>query len=271
MRVLRILGVVAVVATILVAASNTSIQAAPPAQTNLLKNPSFEGTFKQFAHFTTAIVAEQWLPWWKEQGGDDEPWQNRMPEYKPAAPYQSRIHSGNNAQQYFSYWGTHVGGIYQVVSGIAPGSKIRFVIWGQAWSGSGDDPSHSENPSPMHMRVGIDPNGGANPWSASIVWSAEQEPIDTWLSFAVEAQANADKVTVYRASNGQLYFFDDEGDLLFFEPDNPPIPDVVIQLPGEYDTGTDRGSDGLIADIANGKGEGIDEPWEQIKARSHGV
>ena len=50
-----------------------AIQAAPAAQQNLLRNPDFEGDYVQFAHYRTAIVASQWLPWWKAQGGDDEP------------------------------------------------------------------------------------------------------------------------------------------------------------------------------------------------------
>jgi hypothetical protein len=74
MRVLRILGAVAVIAILLIAASGNTLQAAPPAQQNLLKNPDFEGTFKQFAHFRTAVLAPERLPWWKEQGGDDNAW-----------------------------------------------------------------------------------------------------------------------------------------------------------------------------------------------------
>jgi hypothetical protein len=192
-----------VIAVLLIAVSGKTLQAAPPAQHNLLKNPSFEGTFKQFAHFTTAILAPEWLPWWKEQGGDDEPWENRMPEYKPAAPFDNRIHAGGNAQQLFSYHGTHIAGVYQVVSGVAPGQKLRFTIWGHAWAGKSDDPNKSEGGGPMHMRVGIDPNGSTNPWSAAIIWSGELNPIDTWQQFAVEATARGNKVSVFTWSAPQ--------------------------------------------------------------------
>jgi len=200
MRVLRILGVVAVVAVLLVAIPEQSTQAAPPAQQNLLQNAGFDGNFVQFAHFKTAIVAEKWKPWWKEQAGGDEPWKNRMPEFKPAAPYQDRIQSGGNAQQYFTFYGTHTGGIYQQVGGIKRGSKVRFTIWGQAWGGDGPDPSKSENAGPMHMKIGIDPTGGTNPWSGSIVWSGEQNPFDNWAVFSIEAVAASDKVTVFTYS-----------------------------------------------------------------------
>ena len=197
MRTLRILGVLAVAAIVLATLPVRSIHAAPAAQQNLLQNPSFDGSFTQFAHFSTAIVADKWLPWWREQGGDDEAWKNRMPEYKPAAPYQNRIHSGGNAQQYFTYYGTHIGGIYQTAAGIAPGSRLRYTIWGQAWAGGGNDPDKSEGGGPMHMRIGIDPTGGTNPWASSVVWSGEQNPLDQWSSFSVEAVARANQATVF--------------------------------------------------------------------------
>lgn len=200
MRGLRILGVVAVIAVLLAVAPRGSTQAAPPAQQNLLQNPGFEGGFAQFAHFATAIVADKWLPWWKEQVGGDEAWKNRMPEYKAAAPYKNRIHSGGNAQQYFTYYGTHVGGIYQTVKNIRPGSKLRFTLYGQAWAGGGNDPNKSEGGGPMHMRIGIDPTGGTNPWSGNIVWSGEQNPLDAWSAFAVEAIAKSNQVTVFTYS-----------------------------------------------------------------------
>jgi hypothetical protein len=49
----------------------------------------------------------------------------------------------------------------------------------------------------VHMRVGIDPNGSTNPWSAAIVWSGELNPLDTWQQFAVEATAKTNKVSVF--------------------------------------------------------------------------
>jgi len=201
MRLLRILGAIVIAAVTLVALPNSLLQAAPAAQENLLLNPDFEGAFLQFAQFGTAIVAEQWLPWWKAQTPGDELWQNRMPEFKPAAPYQNRIFTGQNAQQLFTFYGTHVGGLYQTVGGITPGSTVRFTIWGQAWSGDGDDPSYSLNPSPMHRRIGIDPNGGADPWSGSIVWSPEQDTFDAWSLFSVEATVNGSTATVFTWSS----------------------------------------------------------------------
>jgi hypothetical protein len=173
---------------------------------NLLQNPDFEGPYRQYAGFRTAIVAEGWRPWWMPQPAGAPAWQSRMPEYKAAAPYEYRIHSENNAQQLFSFYGTHTGGVYQVVGGpnsprgIEPGSRVRFTIWGHAWAGGDDDPYESVGGGPMHMAIGVDPTGGTSARSARIVWSEEKNPLDEWVRFAVEAVAIGRSVTVFTRS-----------------------------------------------------------------------
>jgi hypothetical protein len=230
MRVLRILAVVAVI-TMAVAAVPTLTQAAPLAQNNLIRNPSFEGSYKQFAHFATAQMAPEWLPWWKPQGGGDEPWKNRMPEYKRAwrgdKPEGMRVKSGDTAQQLFTFHGTHDGGVYQRIGGIQPGTRLRFTIWGSAWAGNKDEPDKSEGGGPMHTRIGIDPNGGTDPYSAAIVWSGEGNPLDTWVQFAVEANAARDTVTVftrttpeYPSKHNDVYW--DDASLIVIAPPAPP-------------------------------------------------
>jgi hypothetical protein len=49
----------------------------------------------------------------------------------------------------------------------------------------------------MLMRVGIDPGGGTDPFSNSIIWSAYFNPLDQWQLACVEAAAEGDIVTVY--------------------------------------------------------------------------
>lgn len=201
MRSLRIFVAMAAIVVLIAALLPGATQAAPLAQQNLLSNPDFEGGFSQFAHFTTAIMAAQWLPWWRPQSGDDPAWKSRMPEYKQARstdqPTNGRVHNGSSAQQLFTFYGTHVGGIYQTVGNIAPGSRVTFSIWGHAWATNGDDPNKSEGGGPMHMRVGIDPNGGTDPWNSGVVWSGEQNPLSVWVLFTVETTAKNNKVTVF--------------------------------------------------------------------------
>ncbi len=148
----------------------------------------------------TANAPVGWIPWWISQSPSDPPWKNRMPEYKPArAPFFNRIHSGNEAAQYFSFQGTHTAGLLQVVN-VPANAQLRFAIWGQAWS-TIDDAEFSNQPTTVNMRIGIDPAGGTNPYSPAIVWSSYQQPYDIYSQFVVEAQAQGDKVTVFTISN----------------------------------------------------------------------
>jgi len=157
-----------------------------------LTNPGFEGPFQTYLGRTEFNVAQGWIPWYDESGF--------APEFKPAeAPYYDRIHGGERAQQYFKTMGTYRAGVYQRVS-VAPGAKLRFTIYGQAWShdGSGDCPiEQSCNPANMGMRIGIDTLGGSNPKADSIEWSSVQSPTSGWALFSVEAVAESDVVTVF--------------------------------------------------------------------------
>ena len=68
MRILQRLAVLAlVVATLVVVPAQSTLaapgEAMPSTQQNLLRNPGFEGSYSQFAHYATAIMAPEWLPW----------------------------------------------------------------------------------------------------------------------------------------------------------------------------------------------------------------
>lgn len=186
---------------------------------NLLTNPSFEGAYSSFTPIagyqqeacsvgvcTTAQMPAGWLPWWVPQTEDDEPWFNRMPEYKPVCPfepcpYPERLKGGAQAMQYFTFHSSHQAGAYQTVS-VAPGTQLKFSVWGQAWS-SASDQVPSDFPTAVNMRVGIDPTGEANPFSPNIVWSGFANPYDNYALFEIEATAQADRVTVFLWSNPQ--------------------------------------------------------------------
>lgn len=191
--------------------------------TNLLQNPDFEAgvyTFDpanytwlalyptqrescrnsdQYLPCSTAQTPIGWIPWWISQITGDPEWKNRMPEYKPAgAPFLNRVHSGSFASQYFTFHSTHTAGLLQQVT-VPANSRVRFQIWGQAWS-SASDAEFSDYPTTVNMRIGIDPTGGSNPYNSAIVWSSFSQPYDLYAQFSVEAQAQGDKVTVFTFS-----------------------------------------------------------------------
>lgn len=206
------------VATLLLALGSGSTVNAQDAGQNLLVNPGFEGAFSGFVPIfpyqqeqcqvagvcNTAQVPSPWTPWWTPQTDADEDWQNRMPEYKPVCPYApcpwpERLGGGQQALQYFTFWGSHQAGFYQTVS-VPTNAILKFSILGQAWSTSGDSAT-SKDPTSVNMRIGIDPTGGINPYAPSVVWSGFANPYDVYVPFEIATTAQGDKVTVFTWSN----------------------------------------------------------------------
>ncbi len=206
------LGLCLLLAVPLVGLPAAPAAAAPAAQAaNRLAGSGFEGPFNKQCCQTdlskyfpgTPIdevqVAAGWLGWWVENPSD--PLWHR-PEWREAncgAVCANRIHSGGNAQKYFTFYSVHEAGMYQQVAGITPGTRLRFSVWMQGWS-TNENYGSSGGQSSMGMRVGIDPFGGTNPFAASVVWSPVQESYDTWTQFTVEAVAANNRVTVFTRS-----------------------------------------------------------------------
>ncbi len=236
---------------------------------NLLQNPSFEGPYSAYippeGHpdcpagiCTTAQMAAGWTPWWKSGTPNDF---DRNPEYKMAQLVDQgatgpgdRVHSGAAAQQYFSFFGTHVAGIYQQVP-VTPGHTYRFCVWGHSWS-AGEYIDYENNPPTipdtdyasgpqfgvMMQRVGIDPLGG-DEWpvdgvGTNIVWGPAREQYDYWGEFVVEVTAQADTLTVYTFSdpmwpvrNNDVYW--DDAQLVLVTADMTVTPTGGLTLLAE--------------------------------------
>jgi LysM repeat protein len=192
---------------------------------NLLTNGDFEQGAGEAWPFQDGIVEVQVAPGWRAFWTDEPPPGTAIPSYCEAddygcywgrpefrgvdkAEFAYRVHGGRLSQKYFSWNRQHEAGLYQKVDGIEPGSRLRFQIHMQTWSclGASDNPlncptaPNSNNPAPMHTKVGIDPTGGVNPWAPTVVWSGEFETYDTWTPFWVEATAEATSVTVFTYS-----------------------------------------------------------------------
>jgi LysM repeat protein len=192
--------------------------AAQQGPTNLLVNGDFESWDWNAPGwpFQDGIPEVQVCPGWRAYYVDQAPpgvtapeyW--KRPEFRDAktAEFAYRVRSGFLAQKYFTYGGQHIAGLYQQVAGITPGTPLRFSIYMQTWgcmAGEGDwnvcpTGVRSNNPSPMHTRIGIDPYGGTNPWSPNVVWSPELDAYDRWTLFQVDAVAQAGIVTVFTQS-----------------------------------------------------------------------
>lgn len=95
---------------------------------------------------------------------------------------------------------------YQRVSGLTAGDVLKLTAYG--WVYTCNDTTNSciieEHPyrksdtsAGASLKVGIDPNGGTDPNSADIKWSAAAAPYDQWAEMTVTATAAGDAVTVF--------------------------------------------------------------------------
>jgi len=162
-------------------------------------------------------AAPGWRAWWLNRppafvgrphncGGSDEGCYWAVPEFRDVqrAAYDYRVHGGYQAQKYFTYGRMHWAGLMQTVANIQPGSRLRFSAYMEAWMcfrfEDCDRGKSSDKPAEMHLKIGIDPNGGDNPFSPDIVWSSEQAAWDEYVLFQVEAVAKNSTVTVFTHS-----------------------------------------------------------------------
>jgi LysM repeat protein len=203
-------------------------------------------------------VAQGWRAFYVDRApaGVSMPEHWKRPEFRDvkASEYPYRVRSGALGQKYFTFGGQHIAGIYQQVGNITPGTSLRFSIYMQTWScvpateqwNVCPTGSRSNSPSPMHTRVGIDPFGGANPWSPNVIWSPEREAYDQWTRFEVDAVARASTVTVFTYSqpnwsdhvfriNSDVYI--DEGSLIALNPVAATPTPSPPQAPAEPDSG----------------------------------
>jgi LysM repeat protein len=144
-----------------------------------------------------------------------------QPEYYPATNTvaglgPARILSGSDAQRMQVFFGTFTAGVYQQVSNLAAGQSYTFGAQVYVWSSSFDDPNLSQQDGGVTVQVGFDPAGGANPESASIVWSDFVAPrYDSWVYYSVQGVPQSASATVWiRATvstpvKHNVLFFDD--------------------------------------------------------------
>jgi len=255
LQIRRWLALMLVAAVALTTWPVTTLSAQGESQ-NLLQDGDFEWSvpWDQQDHTPAKNVAPAWRGWWVSKppadikkpyncGGTDYGCYWAEPEYtaalKIADPY--RVHGGLQAQKYFTYGRMHQAGLMQKVGDISPGARVRFSIYMHAWMCFDYDACQhgkvSDKPSDMHLKIGIDPTGGDNPFSPDIVWSSEQAAWDEYVLFQVEAVAKNNAVTVFTHSradwdwartNNDVYLDDASlvviGQEPLSTPTRPPAP-----------------------------------------------
>jgi LysM repeat protein len=231
---LRYLALVALVGVLVGASLNLTAAPVRAYQGNLLQNPGFEGQFVAINGDQALRVAQNWQPWYLPQGSSSSI--NARPEYQPAP--SNRVHSGSSAQEYNTFFATHTGGVFQRVP-VTPGTELQFSIFVYVWSSATfANPDVSEDPNDVKVRVGIDPTGGTDGTSSSIVWSQEVEFYDEYRQLSVTATAQGTAVTVFVQSApegfvGTNNIYLDDASLL---PLGTAPPTTAAPLPSPTDT-----------------------------------
>lgn len=161
----------------------------------LLQNPDFEGSYVAIGGDSTKQVAPSWQPWHLPPPTGASSSVNLEPDYQPAPT--NRVLSGSAAQEYNTFFATHDGGLFQRVP-VAAGENLRFAANIYIWSSATfEDPNESIQPQGVKVSVGIDPNGGTDPTSSAIVWSAPVEYYDEYREITIGTVSLGTSVTVY--------------------------------------------------------------------------
>ena len=265
-QAVSILVLCAVMVTVVVVTPRASFAQAPGQ--NLLVNADFETSpFGMQDGIAEVMVAPNWRAWWvdvapsyvqKPSNCDESKkpecyWMRPQFQEINASAYPNRVHSGFRAQKYYSQARMHEGGLYQRVTGITTGTTLRFSIFMQAWQCANIDACgkggiRSDQPYAMHLKVGIDPYGGTDPFSSNVVWSPEREAFDQWVEFAVQAKAQGDAVTVFTHSRAEFDWARQSNDVyvddasLSVGPAGTPAPAVVTPVTQPAITPTRRRS-----------------------------
>jgi LysM repeat protein len=164
---------------------------------NLLQDPGFEGEYTNRGRADLNVPA----PWglWFTDSPHNENWQNLEPVAFPHNGPGPNPHGGARAFNFNRGFATFTAAIYQQVS-VPDGSNVTGSAW--AHLRTCNIPDGSENcgsavESGAYTRVGIDPNGGSNPYDSDVVWSPSVMPHDRWEQVTVSATATGGTVTLF--------------------------------------------------------------------------
>ncbi len=189
-------------ATLLIVALFVIAVPAAFGQSNLLVNPGFEPPFTAVGGNQLVQVAEGWTPWNVAQAAGDSSSQNVQPEYLPASNTSDslgipRIQAGSDAQQFSSFFATFTGGVFQRVSGLPSGTDVTFRVSAYVWSSAFDDPDLSDDDGGVLVQVGIDPTGGEDGESSSIIWSPAVQQYDAFVEHSVTTRTTGASASVW--------------------------------------------------------------------------
>ncbi len=167
------------------------------AQGNLLRDGDFEGSYTSRGRPDLNIPAD-WNVW-VATSPRTEAWMNLDPVGFPHNGPGPNPQSGARAINLNRGFATFTTAVYQTVA-VTSGSNVIGSAYGYLRTcnpPTGFDNCGSAVESGAFMRVGIDPAGGSDPNSPSILWSNNAQPHDRWEQMTVSATAAGANVTLF--------------------------------------------------------------------------
>ena len=164
---------------------------------NLLHDGGFEGTYTNRGRANLDLPTD-WSLWFAESPHAED-WMNLPPDAAAYTGTQPSPHGGAQSLAVNKSYATFTAAVYQQVS-IDPDTNLSasaFAFLRTCKINSGAETCTSTSDSNAYTRIGIDPNGGTNPFDADVVWSANAAPHETWQQMTVEATSTGSTVTLF--------------------------------------------------------------------------
>jgi len=223
--------------------------------------------------YTTLIgsifTPRDWLFWFKHQ---PDIWDQPEARQCWRVNDPNRVKEGNGAWMFFSFWRHHDAGLMRRVS-VEPGTKLRLTAWAHAWSNASlpghedccddgrcscgvgrqvvaiaaedipdlnDDPWNDALGNSVFV-VGIDPNGGEDPFSLDVEWGpafaiyngyAEQLEVEAVAGVGGEVTVFLRNTTLFGFKHNDAYW--DQVTLetiTALPPPPPPYQSTMLVLP----------------------------------------
>jgi LysM repeat protein len=171
------------------------VNAAPPAQANLLTNGNMES-------FASHGGATGWDPWWENTPNPGTGSLNyaAVPTWIQESNHVF-VQSGSLSQHIGHSWDPWHAGIRQTISA-APGSTVHITAYGRVFASTPDYPAPSNTSVQARMQIGAEPNGSIDWTSGTVQWGGQASPHDTWALFILDVTAGAaGKVTIFLSAN----------------------------------------------------------------------
>jgi hypothetical protein len=149
-------------------------------------------------------------------------------------PYELEGQNGSAQNMWSAY--EFDAGIYQRVTGLTPGTAYAFdVPVVTFWRG----PGYPDSDGVMHKWVGIDPTGGTDPTSSSVIWSDVDSDDKKWVYMELAARAESEAMTFFvriRAPENTSYNHTDL-DMVYIDAAKVDLaPTVNLSVPAPSDT-----------------------------------